>query len=895
MLMFASCANSSQADPKLSTSSIVSPNADKGDVVNLLVIFSFKKQSRWHSDFISAITQTFADKGVPLNLFIENADSGHFNSPNYTKTYLDMLEAKYAELSLDYIISENLFTSRFLIQYDNFFADVPRYFAQMTNDMSKENVFTPIENGFIAHQYVDFTGSVEYAITQAQAQQVYFILDSIQVPGFDRKAFITEALQRIRLPVSIWWDKTSRELSELLPQISPQSAVIYAGSLTNGADNFIQPFEFTQFIHQYSPAPISSPFTYLVSEYASEGYGFDMYNFSESLAQDMLFRLGYMDEYPILAPHNLRFINESKRSPLSIFDSHEHGNTRVFAPQHPIWEEHQLFFFLVLVFLSAGLAGAILQMLYHSRFKQKNIEIINAQLAKEESSALLKMTIAESQIGTWEYDVSTKMIQMDAQNAAIYGHDGPYTCAAREWIATIHPDDLTQFQKDYDTLLTTQLPHALRCRVHTSTQELKYVSGFAHPVLNHHGEVVKLLGITQDVTAVKNHELSLLELSRQAQASNQAKSQFLANMSHEIRTPMNGIIGVSELLQHTQLTQRQQHYATLIDQSANALLNILNDILDLTLVEKGHIKIKKHSFDVIELTQNVIDNVKPKLQQKSLALKQTYESASLIMVSDASRLRQILLNLLGNAVKYTESGHISIDVSTRADTLMISIKDTGIGIEQVKLDTIFKPFERVHNVTQLGIEGIGLGLSIAYQLTDLLGGHIQVVSRLGLGSTFTLQLPLLTVPKTESVTDNAVASVVQEEYAIAPLNNSVLNVLVAEDNEINQIVINEQLIHAGHQITIVNNGKEALELYQSRFFDIVIMDVMMPVMDGLEATRKIRQYEVKKKQYTPIIGLTANALKGNKQECIDAGMDAYLSKPTNSTELLNQIAAMRLN
>jgi|GEM_PF-6580263 len=389
--------------------------------------------------------------------------------------------------------------------------------------------------------------------------------------------------------------------------------------------------------------------------------------------------------------------------------------------------------------------------------------------------------------------------------------------------------------------------------------------------------------------------------------ANKAKTQFLTNLSHELRTPLNGIIGVVDILKSNQECETAKEYLTLIDRSSKSLLHLLNDILDLSLIEKGMLNVTHSRFDISEVLHEVIESFAVNIKEKDLILKTSNIQSGVLIVSDVLRCQQIFMNIISNAVKYTQRGIIEVTLMHDEQNICVQVKDSGFGISKNQLDKLFLPFERDEMISKSTIEGAGLGLSISKNLIEVLEGHIDVSSQLGKGSTFSITLPKnKDVPLASDVSstdDTAIASPPASIELIdipnrliepaSPRNTSTsaqtLRVLVAEDNEINQLVIQHQLQLANHRVLMVHDGSEAIEAYQNYEFDVIIMDMMMPNMDGLTATRKIRQLEEKNDSHVPIIGLTASIVKGVEEDCLLAGMDGYLTKPVEANELLRTL------
>jgi len=404
------------------------------------------------------------------------------------------------------------------------------------------------------------------------------------------------------------------------------------------------------------------------------------------------------------------------------------------------------------------------------------------------------------------------------------------------------------------------------------------------------GHTTGIVGAIVDVTERNLNQRKLLEATRMAEAANRAKSNFLANMSHEIRTPMNGVIGMLELALEMAVDLSQRDYLRLAKSSSQSLMTVINDILDISKIEANRVDIESIEFSLTDVIAHSLRPVEAMAKKKGLifALELDPEVPDHVM-GDPNRLRQVLLNLCDNAIKFTPKGQVIVRVTgspTVDDTfeLTVAVMDTGIGIAAEAQGSIFELFNQADTSITRKYGGSGLGLTISMKLAALMGGRITLASETGQGSTFTLRLRLSVPTSAVQVLALPAGASVLPPAPLLPNLPTPLQVMLVEDNLVNQILCCTILRKIGHTVVVANHGQEALDLLGSQHWDVILMDMQMPVMDGLEATRAIRALELPG-QRTPIVAMTANAMETDRQLCLDTGMDDYLSKPFKFAEL----------
>jgi PAS domain S-box-containing protein len=519
---------------------------------------------------------------------------------------------------------------------------------------------------------------------------------------------------------------------------------------------------------------------------------------------------------------------------------------------------------------------SVVQDIAHQKQSEQQIKT-----AKEKvDSFALRMQLANDSagIGVWELDLKTEKLVWDSWMYKLHGiSELEFSCTYQAWLDRVHVDDVEHNERMLDEAINGVGIYDPEFRVVHPDGNIRTIKASAEILRDSHGVAIKVVGVNYDVTEKVDAIRKLFDAKLAAENAAQSKSDFLANMSHEIRTPMNAILGGLQLLENTSLPDELRAVLKNASYSGQSLLTIINDILDYSKIESNQLQLEKASFSLTEVLDSITYDLDSLVSEKRIGFTVNKdESYNEYWMGDLVRVKQIILNLSSNAVKFTDKGSVKINASSKVfegkEAIYLEVVDSGIGMSKEVTEHIFERFTQADTSTTRKYGGTGLGMSITISLVKMMGGEIDIQSKQGLGTTVTIKLPL---PKANNIADKA-----PKKSFKAP-NLKGKKILIAEDNNINQVLIKAMMAKTNADITIVENGLLAFEAVQLELFDLVFMDIHMPVMDGIEANQQIKTILPN----LPIIALTANVMDKDVKHYYQQGFIFHVPKPIDINEL----------
>ncbi len=553
----------------------------------------------------------------------------------------------------------------------------------------------------------------------------------------------------------------------------------------------------------------------------------------------------------------------------------------------------------LIVFGFAGMGFGLRELSVRAQFSAQADRYAASRKELEAKNRWFNITEAHARVGHWRLNLSTNAVFWSNATYAIHGLKPGTPPSLEDALSFYHEDDRELVARNIERSRKTGQPYTFRARIIGADGQLRYVDAGASSECDASGTPIAMFGVIKDRTGEEEMQEDLRSARDAAKALANSKGQFLARMSHEIRTPMNGLLGFAELLERSDLSAEQRRHTDLIIDSGKSLQTLLNDILDLSKIEAGKTEINVKNVEIRHLVNRVKQMTEASAREKSINLIcDTAPNVPHNVDVDGLRLRQILSNLLANAVRFTERGTVSLTVRLRdsgpdgSRSLLFAVSDTGAGISPALQDRIFDPFTQEHTDQTDLASGTGLGLAISRQLAELMGGTLTLRSELGQGSVFTLSVPLASASETEDpVIGGSPPILGQPATAITVINP--VRILLAEDYDINRELITDMTRQMGVEVECAEDGQEAIEMVhaaraEGQPYGLILMDLQMPILGGLEATERLRAAGISE-QELPIVALTANAFADDIENCLAAGMQAHLAKPVSMQRLANAL------
>jgi PAS domain S-box-containing protein len=512
--------------------------------------------------------------------------------------------------------------------------------------------------------------------------------------------------------------------------------------------------------------------------------------------------------------------------------------------------------------------------------------IVDTLRRAEQSEERLQIALDLAEMHVWEINYRRGTHEIFGNAEDLFDQTFTTEEMVKDTNITIDPRDRTRIEDEWREAVMEDRRYFPEYRINRKDGKEVWAACSVKLIKNERGQPIRMVGVMHNITDRKISEAALLEAKEQAEKANVAKSSFLASMSHEIRTPLNGVLGMAQAMAAEELSPVQRERLDIIRQSGQSLLAILNDLLDFSKIEAGKMELEEIDFDLADLARGAHATFTELANKKGLSFALDIDQAQGVYRSDPTRVRQVLYNLISNALKFTSEGEIRVHGAFAAGMMTFSISDTGIGMSPEGLEGLFQKFTQADTSTTRKFGGTGLGLAICKELAELMGGQITVASLEGQGSTFTFAIPMARI-------GDALPAIPLPSPA-APTSTTPLQirVLAAEDNAVNQLVLRTLLLQAGIEVTIVENGALAVEAWNTAEWDIILMDAQMPVMDGPTAVRAIRASEAASgRRRTPILALTANAMSHHIAEYDAAGMDGHVAKPIEAAHLFEALEA----
>ncbi|MEZ7197261.1 ATP-binding protein [Pseudodesulfovibrio karagichevae] len=833
---------------------------------------------------IEGIESVFDPAGVGLD--VEYMDSKRFGSPENTRAFRAMLADKLARLPrYDIILTADDNALRFAVaNRKDLFPDVPVVFFGV-NDQVLAHAQGHDDNFTGVIEAVSMEGTLRVIFRlQPKVRTVYAVVDGTPSGGADLLTYLSKRplFPDRKLAVLSLTDLTWAELAGRTRALGPEDALLLLSAYRDAAGEPVPFEEGLKRILGNTAVPVYDLWEHGLGLGAIGGKivsHFDQGRRAASMALDILGGTPVRDIPVVEGTEANRYVFDYrvlKRFHIDPDDLPE--DSRILNQPGSLWRAHRLGLPLGMGTLVVLAVLVFLLLAYVSRLRR-------ARIGLRESEERLQTSLEATSDGLWDWSLENDNVYFSPGYYTMLGYEpGAFPPAYESWLELLHPDDRDRAADVVTTHVQSGEEFRIEFRLRNSEGGWTWVMARGKAIeWTRDGRALRVVGTHTDINDRKLFEERLVKAKEAAETANRVKDEFIANISHEVRTPLNGVMGMLQLMQTSGLNDEQRDYVDTALHSSRNLLRVLNDLLDFSKIQAGKLDIREAPFDLAGLVEESLDFFKLQAGDKALELRADIDpSARKHYLGDAGRIRQIFFNLVGNAVKFTDRGAITVEAcelwhpEPGRKRLLFTVRDTGIGIAEMDLSRIFAPFAQVDGSLTRTYQGTGLGLPIVRKLVDLMGGNCEVESEPGKGTSIRFFL----------VVGEHAGAAVEADAAPGAAESRSLRLLLVEDERVNRVMARRLLERMGHTVVEAENGQECLTLLRGQSFDAVLMDVQMPLLNGLDATHAIRiAREFSHVATIPIIGLSAHAARQDRNRALEAGMDEYLIKPFEQRDL----------
>jgi len=875
---------------------------------SVLLLQKAQVDAPWNRSFVDSFQQRFYARYPQGKLHVEYIDVATLR-PSTRAALKQFIAGKYTDIKIDAVIYDGTAGLSFLQSGSSFKPQAGHFVLTYAMDSAPSSLLV---NTFQLALPNDYKHLIRDALSLSKAEKIFVVYDPINALRLANPQKLKAGILEMRLGAKVEFVGFTT-LNETLTRInsySGKAAVVLAPVMVKTNTISLFPAQISKAFAAETSFPVFVHWETMLNNQVTGGYVVS----ADLVAQEFLDGVtAYLrGRAPNMRPSKVYVgkYNDAKLNKLGL-------NINSLSESSLVYNQSVDPIDLYHTELATGVAAFCLLLFFSAIVINRNRLLRKQQsiLAESEERLInvnerLNVATLVTQLGIWEYVIESESLAWDRWMFIHHDKDTHvFKPTLKTWLATLPERDAEGLNSQMQEAIVRGRELSMQYSVKLNNSQVKHLSIHAEAILNMDNKPIKLVGTVLNITQQVSQKQQFQLEKEKALASEKAKSLFIASMSHEIRTPMNAILGASDLLEKSDLTNKQSEYLSIVKSSASSMQRIVSDLLELGRIENGKIKIERYSFDINELIQTSLANFHAEILKKGLKLKCVIDNnLPKVLMSDPLRIKQVLLNLIDNALKFTEQGYVELKVSFKpyrklgdtADglqgTLTFTVNDSGIGIQLDAHTRIFEKFEQSNQETFRKYGGTGLGLSISQEIANLLDGEITLTSEPGEGSQFTFRLPVRignndrvespSLMQEDTLDNNEVTA------AVAP-NLRGKTGLIVDDIETNRMILQQILLETGLSVQFAENGQEAVHLFHSQQLDFILMDVLMPVMDGILATTIIRASDAGINQPSiPIISFTAQEIAGDRELCLDAGMDAYLTKPINRQKLFSTIKSL---